>query len=136
MAIGADTTKMGARPAGSVAAAVRGFHASYFAFVLATGIISTGTFTPGHRGCRVPCSSWRQLRSSCSARRWCCSWPGTAPVSWPILPHPSKCSAFSPSWPRSTYSGCASMPPAIPWSRPSWPCGRRRLGRADLRGAR
>ncbi len=47
MAIGADTTKMGSRPAGSVAAAVRGFHASYFAFVLATGIISTGTFTLG-----------------------------------------------------------------------------------------
>ncbi len=47
MAAGVDARKMGARPAGSVAAAIRDLHPSYFAFVMATAIISTGTFTFG-----------------------------------------------------------------------------------------
>jgi tellurite resistance protein TehA-like permease len=36
-----------ARPAGRAAAAVRDLHPGYFAFVMATGIISTGTFLLG-----------------------------------------------------------------------------------------
>ncbi len=47
MPVGVDARKMGARPAGSVAAAIRDLHPSYFAFVMATAIISTGTFTFG-----------------------------------------------------------------------------------------
>ena len=47
MAIGADTTRSGTRTAGGVANAIRDLHPSYFAFVMATGIISTGTFTLG-----------------------------------------------------------------------------------------
>jgi tellurite resistance protein TehA-like permease len=35
------------RPAGRAAAAVRDLHPGYFAFVMATGIISTGTFLLG-----------------------------------------------------------------------------------------
>ena len=47
MAIGSDTTKMGTRPASGVATAIRDLHPSYFGFVMATGIISFGTFLLG-----------------------------------------------------------------------------------------
>src|SRR5215468_8369835 len=42
-----DTASSQARPAGRVATAIRDLHPSYFAFVMATGIISTGTFLLG-----------------------------------------------------------------------------------------
>ena len=44
MSTEADTQ---ARPASRAAAAVRDLHPGYFAFVMATGIISTGTFLLG-----------------------------------------------------------------------------------------
>jgi tellurite resistance protein TehA-like permease len=44
---GADGAEGQARPAGRAAAAVRDLHPGYFAFVMATGIISTGTFLLG-----------------------------------------------------------------------------------------
>src|SRR5262245_50441028 len=42
-----DTASSQARPAGRVATAIRDLHPSYFAFVMATGIISTGAFLLG-----------------------------------------------------------------------------------------
>src|SRR5262252_606248 len=42
-----DTASSQARPAGRVATAIRDLHPSDFAFVMATGIISTGAFLLG-----------------------------------------------------------------------------------------
>src|ERR1039458_10259046 len=47
MAIGTDTVEVRPRTLSRTAASVRDLHPGYFAFVMATGIISTGTFALG-----------------------------------------------------------------------------------------